>query len=152
MSHVHSKGAPHPVVCPSLSATRRADEHERQCDQHDQRHAEREADRDKADLPPCSSLLNVVRAVQRADDRHQRRGTAPERTRDAEREEPAVLVVGKPLHLLLDQFEHLRRHERTERATDFVGNVRERKETRDGEQEQKGRKERKKAVVRQLSR
>jgi choline dehydrogenase-like flavoprotein len=129
-----------------------ADEYERQRDQHDQRHAERETDRDEADLPPRASLINVVRAVQRSDDRRQRRGTAPERTGDAEREESAVLVVREPLHLLLNQFEHLRRHERAQRATDVVGNVRERKETRDGEQEQDGRKEREKEVVRQLSR
>ena len=152
MSHVHSKGAPPPRGLPQLVGERRADEHERQCDQHDQRDADREADRDKADLPPWSSLINVIRAVQRANDRHQRRGTAPERTRDAERQEPAVLVVGKPLHLLLDQFEHLRRHERADRASDVVGNVRERKKTRDGEQEQDGGKECEKEVVRQLSR
>jgi hypothetical protein len=59
--------------------------------------------------------------------------TARERTRDAEREESAVLVVGEPLHLLLNQFEHLRRHEWAQRATDVVGNVRERKEAGDGE-------------------
>ena len=48
--------------------------------------------------------------------------------------------------------EDLRRDERAERATDIVGDVRERKEAREGEQKQDRRKQREEEVVRQLSR
>ena len=151
-SHVHSNGAPQPVVCPSFSAsvgpTRTSDNATRTIS----RHAEREADGDESDLPPRPSLFDVVRAVERPDDRDERRRTAPQRTRDTEREQSAVLVVGEPSHLLLDQCEDLRRDERAERATDVVGDVRERKEARECEQKQDGRKQREKEVVRQLSR
>ena len=50
---------------------------------------------------------------------------SPQRTRDTKREQSAVLVVGKPPHLILDEFENLRRYERAERATDIVGEGRE---------------------------
>ena len=137
---------------PKLLGECRPDEDQRQGDQNDHRHAEREADGDESDLPPRPSLFDVVGAVERPDDRDERRGTAPQRTRDTEREQSAVLVVGEPSHLLLDQFEDLRRDERAEGATDIVGDVRERKEARECEQKQDRRKQREKEVVRQLSR
>jgi hypothetical protein len=55
------------------------------------------------------------------------------------------------LHLLLDQFKYLRRHEGPEGATHVIGDIRQRKETREGEQEQNRRKQGEEKVVRQLS-
>jgi hypothetical protein len=54
--------------------------------------------------------------------------------------------------LLLNQFEDLRRYERTQGATNIVGDVRERKEARECEKKQDCREQREEEVIRQLSR
>ena len=126
-SYVHSNSAPQPVIFPSLSASvgpaRTNDNAARMY-----RHTEREPDGDESDLPPRASLIDLVRAVECPDDREERRRTAPQRTRDTEREESTALIVGQPSHVLLDQCEDLQRDERTEGSADIVGDVRERKE------------------------
>ena len=116
------------------------------------RHTEREPDGDESDLPPRASLIDLVRAVECPGDREERRRTAPQRTRDTEREESTALIVGQPSHVLLDQCEDLQRDERTEGSADIVGDVRERKETRECEEEQDRQTTRGRKVTGQLSR
>ena len=98
-------------------------EHERQGTEHEQRHTKCQADRDESHLPPRPPFLDVIGAVQGADNRHQCRGTAPERADHAERQQSAVFIVRDPAHLVLNEFEHLRRDERT-RATRAESSVR----------------------------
>jgi hypothetical protein len=135
------------VICPSFAASigpTRTSENDGD--------TERESDGKEPNLPPGPSLLDVVGAVQGTDNRNERRGTAPQRAGDAEGEQSAILVVGEPPHLLLDEFEDLRGHERAEGARYIVGDVGERKEAGEREQKQDGRKQGEEEVVGELSR
>ena len=137
---------------PSLSATAGPTRTSDSATRMNTADAEGEAEGDQPDLPPRPALVDVVRAVERADNRDECRRTAPQRAGDPEREQPAVVVVGESPHLFLNEFEDLRRNERTERASDVVRDVREGKEAGEREQKQDRRKQRQEEVVGELSR
>jgi hypothetical protein len=87
----------------------RTDQHQRQGNQDEEGNAECQADRNQAYLLPWSTFLEVVRTVKRPDKGNECRGTAPESTATPKvSQQSAILVIGEPLHLTLNQRQNLR--------------------------------------------
>ena len=106
----------------------------------------------EANLPPRPALLDVVGAVEGADDRDQCRRAAPQSSGHAKCEQSAVLVVGQSPHLFLNQCEELRRNKGAECPPDVIRDVGEGKETGQRKEKDERGKERQKQVVGELGR
>jgi hypothetical protein len=96
--------------------------------------------------------FNVVGAVETADDRDHGRGAAPQRAEEPDGENSATVGIRQSPELFLENTEHICGRDRSQRPDDIIHEVGQRKEAGEREHEQHGRKERKKEVVRELSR
>ena len=91
----------------------RSDDDEREGSKHEQGDANRQRDRDQANLPPRAPFFDAIRVVHRVDDGGHRRRTAPKRRQDAEREEAALIIARDLADLIGDDGQEFGRCELT---------------------------------------
>jgi hypothetical protein len=126
---------------------RRACDDKRDRGQDEERDPERQSDRDHPHSPERAVFRDVVRRIERADDRHHRAGAAPQCQQKREGQNAAVVAPRNLGDLIRDDRQHLRRCEPTEDSHDLVHHVVNGKEAGDGDERQECRKQRKEEIV-----
>lgn len=112
--------------------------------------AEGEANRRQPDFPPRPAFPDVVRLIERVDDRRDAGGCASDGAPHAEGQQSPILSARNLQHLILDDGESLARGDASQGRRNRVEQIGDWDETDEGDHKEERREQREKKVVREL--
>jgi hypothetical protein len=133
-----------------MCAERRPDHHQRHRNHDEYGQRDGEPDGHRFHLPPRAAFLNVVRLVQRADNRVHSRRHAPNRAEHAECQKAAVLIARNLENLFLHDIDDVARRHTSEHCGDAADEPADRQEADERDDEQERRKQGQKEIEGEL--